>query len=153
MSKGIFLQLGSNMGDRANHLSTAKQHIEKNIGEILCSSKVYETKAWGFTAQDDFLNEVISITTTKTPHELMDACLSIEELMERKRVVKWGPRNIDIDILFYDNHVIRTEKLILPHPRIQERLFVLQPLCDVAPYFIHPTEGITCKDMLGIVAE
>lgn len=150
MSKGIFLQLGSNIESRTANLEHAKALITQKTGIIVAESTVYETKPWGVENQNDFFNQVIRIESDLSARELMRQCLAIEEEMGRKREVKWGPRNIDIDLLFYDEQVLVTKELILPHPRIGERMFVLVPLCEVAPYFIHPVEKVTCNDLMRL---
>ncbi len=133
-----YLLLGSNEGDRREWLKKAIAGIEAACGHIVNTSSVYETAAWGITDQADFLNMVVSITTTLTPQALLRSVLSIEQSLGRSRQVKWGPRIIDIDILFYDNMVMNTSGLIIPHPYLHERRFTLMPLAEIAPAYIHP---------------
>lgn len=127
-----YLGLGTNMGDRENYLRQAceiiKGHSQINLLKI---SHVYETKAWGYTDQADFLNICIEIETTLSPMELLEVCNLIEEELNRVRIIRWGPRTIDVDILFFDNIISKEEILTLPHPRIKERAFVLIPLMDL----------------------
>lgn len=127
-----YLGLGTNMGHREGYLrqacKTLQQHGNINILKI---SKVYETKAWGYTEQEDFLNICMEIETSLSSIELLEVCHAIEEMLNRKRVIKWGPRTIDVDILFFNNIISNDEKLTLPHPRIKERAFVLIPLMDL----------------------
>lgn len=150
MSEGIFIQLGSNIGDRASYLKEAIGFIALEIGTVVLSSSIYETAAWGLTDQNDFLNQVIQVKSTLSPMNILESCLSIEKKMRRVRMEKWGPRNIDLDLLFYHDKVMHSARLTLPHPRITERKFVLIPMCEIAPYFIHPVENVTCADLLRI---
>lgn len=136
--KEVYLLIGGNMGDREANLRSAARAIEKTCGNIRSESSVYETEAWGLHDQDAFLNQVIEIETRHDPEELLKQILQIEETMGRKRLVKNGPRLIDIDILFYANQVIEQEGLKVPHPRIQDRRFVLEPLNEIAPKMVHP---------------
>lgn len=129
----ILIGLGSNIGDREKNIITAIQklgkHKEISIEKI---SSLYETKPVGVKAQPDFLNGAISITTTLSPLKLLEVCLNVEYQMGRIRDQRWGPRNIDIDILVYDDYVIVDEILHIPHPRLHERSFVLIPLQEIA---------------------
>lgn len=127
-----YLGLGTNMGDREGYLRQACEILQKH-GQIniLKISKIYETKAWGYTDQDDFLNICVEIETALSPIELLEVCHLIEEKLNRVRVIKWGPRTIDVDILFFNNIISEDDSLILPHPRIKERAFVLIPLMDL----------------------
>jgi len=133
-----YLLIGGNMGDRESHLSAAKEGIEKDCGRIVAQSAVYETAAWGFENQTAFLNQVLLIETVLPAQDLLQNILSIEEVLGRKRDVKYGPRIIDIDILFFNDEVIKTEGLTVPHPEIQNRRFVLAPLAEIAATKIHP---------------
>ena len=134
----VFLSLGSNQGDRAQLLRTAADLISKQIGKIAKKSHVYETQPWGKTDQDTFLNQVIMINTTLGPRDLLDAIAKIEREMGRQRQEKWGPRIIDVDILFYGKRVIRDKGLEIPHPELHKRAFVLVPLMEIAPELEHP---------------
>jgi len=138
MIDGVFLLLGSNLGDKKYNLATAREHIKAAIGEIITSSSIYETAAWGKTNQPAFLNQVIQVKTSVTPEQLLQKINHIESEMGRIRVEKWGERLIDIDILYYNHEVVQTEKLHIPHPGIPERRFTLMPLTEIAPDFIHP---------------
>jgi len=129
----ILIGLGSNIGDRQKNIITAIQKLNKLQGiSIDRISSLYETKPVGVTAQPDFLNGVISIVTNLTPHQLLEVCLNVECQMGRIRDQRWGPRNIDIDILVYDDYIIEDESLSIPHPRLHERSFVLIPLQEIA---------------------
>ena len=128
---GIYIGLGTNLGDRNSNLNKAIELISLQIGSVLKESTVHETKPWGKTDQPNFLNMVIKIETKLTPQQLLEKCLSIENEIGRVREEKWGPRLIDIDILYYNNEIINEENLIIPHPFIQEREFVLKPLNEI----------------------
>jgi dihydroneopterin aldolase/2-amino-4-hydroxy-6-hydroxymethyldihydropteridine diphosphokinase len=134
-----YIGLGSNVGNKEKYLREAinKISVEKNI-EIGKQSSFITTKPWGYLEQEDFLNAVIEIETVLEPEELMDILLKIEEELDRERTIKWGPRTIDLDIILYDDIVSSDEKVILPHPRMHEREFVLKSLNEIAPYLMHP---------------
>jgi 2-amino-4-hydroxy-6-hydroxymethyldihydropteridine diphosphokinase len=144
----IFLGLGSNLGNREENLLTAQKLINEKVGNIRSKSSIYETAAWGITEQNAFLNQVIEIETSFSPSAVLHLVLTIEEDMGRIRAIKWGERSIDIDILYYNNEVISTENLAIPHPFIQERKFVLVPLCEIARDFIHPKLNQTNAELL-----
>ena len=134
-----FIGLGTNMGDRHQNLTEAITAIKNIPGiEVLIQSTIIETEPWGYTDQDVFLNCVLKIRTTLPPHILMSLLLDIEQGLKRERTIHWGPRTIDLDILFYDNLVTDDPHVILPHPRIQDRSFVMESMVEIAPYFVHP---------------
>ena len=143
-----YLSLGSNEGNRALWLQAATDYIAARCGTILDRSSIYQTAAWGITTQPDFLNMVIYIETTQSPTQLLDTILNIEITMGRHRTIKWGPRIIDIDILFFNDDIIDTPGLIIPHPFIQERRFTLLPLAEIAPDYIHPKLNKTITELL-----
>ena len=134
----VFLLTGGNIGNRIKNLESAATKIEKEVGKILQSSSVYETAAWGVTDQQAFLNQVLEVETTLTPQDLLSVILSIEKQLGRERLQRFGPRTIDIDILFYNDEIISTETLSVPHPEMQNRRFVLVPLNEIAETIIHP---------------
>ena len=138
IEKELFILLGTNLGDRLLHLETAKKAIEKSVGKVVASSKIYETAAWGITDQPNFLNQVLKIETSLKPEKTLHIILTIEEQMGRIREQKWGARLIDIDILYFGSHKINTDKLTIPHPFLQDRRFTLIPLVEIASGFIHP---------------
>ncbi len=143
----IYLHTGSNQGDRNAFLIKANKAIEEQIGKITKQSKLYETAAWGNTEQPDFINQALVVETSLDPAELMVKVLEIENEIGRIREQKWGARIIDIDILFYEDQVIETVKLIVPHPFLHQRNFVLIPLMEIAPYFIHPVLNLSIEEL------
>jgi len=134
----VYLLIGGNIGDRMANLAMAVQFIEKYLGKMLQISSIYETAAWGNTHQADFLNQAIYIETPLTPTDLMTQILLVEKAMGRERNIPMGPRTIDIDILYYNDAIVENEQVTIPHPRISERKFVLYPLVEIAPAWIHP---------------
>ena len=138
MNNGIFLLLGTNLGNRLKNLDTSKQLISKEIGAIERISSVYKTAPWGKTDQPDFYNQVIEIKSEYTPDILLSKILQIENTMGRLRKEKWGPRVIDIDILFFNRIVLNKPGLTLPHPALHERKFALMPMAEIDPEFNHP---------------
>ena len=143
-----YIGLGSNIGDREEKLKNAIFLLkETDWVEVAAVSSFYNTAPEGYVEQPDFLNAVVQINTTLTANELLEACGSIEEKMKRERVIRWGPRTIDLDILFYGDEIIMDKHLIVPHPRMQERIFVLEPLNEIAPQTIHPESGKTVHEM------
>jgi 2-amino-4-hydroxy-6-hydroxymethyldihydropteridine diphosphokinase len=146
--KGKYLLLGTNQGDRMNNLKVAAGFIERQAGRILLQSSVYETEAWGYHDQPSFYNQVLAIETTLPPENLLDLVKAIEKEMGRTGRVKWRERLIDIDILFYENDIINTGNLVIPHPEIQNRKFALVPLCEISAEEIHPMLGKTNRQLL-----
>jgi 2-amino-4-hydroxy-6-hydroxymethyldihydropteridine diphosphokinase len=143
-----YLLTGGNEGDRILHMQQARTNIELICGRILQISSLYETAPWGKEDQADFLNQVLLIDTNMSPRELLVAILSIEENLGRKRTIKNAPRTIDIDILFYNRQVIEQAGLCIPHPRIAERRFVLEPMNEISPDFVHPVLGKSIGQLL-----
>jgi 2-amino-4-hydroxy-6-hydroxymethyldihydropteridine diphosphokinase len=119
----------------------AKHLMEKRAIRIIQESALYQTEAWGVEEQPFFYNQVLEVATSLSPLALLEVVLEIEAEMGRKRIQKWGTRLIDIDLLFYGQQIINSEKLILPHPFISERNFVLAPMAEIAPEFVHPVLG------------
>lgn len=126
----VYLSIGTNIGERLDNLRLALRLLAKEV-TIETVSAVYETAAVGFTDQADFLNIAVHVKTALSPLAMLDVCQAIENELGRVRTVRWGPRVIDLDILLYNNENMNTERLILPHPRMYERAFVLIPLFDV----------------------
>ncbi len=137
--KTTYLGIGSNLGERENNLSTAIIRISEETGIIVAASSVYETEPWGFSTDRLFLNMVLKVETFREPQALLEALLHIERSMGRIRDRdKYSSRIIDIDILFYEDIIIARNDLIIPHPHLHERRFVLEPLAEIAPDFVHP---------------
>ncbi|MCC6459379.1 MAG: 2-amino-4-hydroxy-6-hydroxymethyldihydropteridine diphosphokinase [Saprospiraceae bacterium] len=134
----VYLCLGSNLGDRAANLRTASALISKQLGKPAKQSHVYETEPWGNKEQDAFLNQVIMINTVLDPRGLLEGIAKIEKEMGRTKTEKWGPRLIDIDVLFYGKRIVRDKGLEIPHPELHKRAFVLVPLMEIAPELEHP---------------
>lgn len=140
----VYLSLGSNMGDKRENLLEAIKRIgELENTEVVKSSTILETEPFGYIEQDNFLNACLEVKTLMTAQEFLKSILQIELDMGRVREIKWGPRIIDIDILFYDKEVIEEDNLAVPHPWICEREFVLEPLSEIAPNYVHPLERKT----------
>ncbi len=147
------LSLGSNVGDRLNYLTLSKTAIQNYIGSIKLSSNIYETEPWGVDNQDSYLNQVIAVQTDRTPNELLNYIHLIERELGRIRRVHYGPRTIDIDILFYGERIIDIENLKIPHPHIQKRRFILVPLSEILPKMQHPLLKKTNQELLNMVKD
>ena len=152
-----FLLTGGNLGNRMDNLQKAAELIQQECGHIVQQSSVYETAPWGFTDQPSFFNQALKIETALPPQKLMKTLLKIEKKIGRKRSIKLGPRIIDIDILLIDDKVLQSSFLILPHPEMAKRKFVLMPLAEIAAQKIHPVLKKTiqqlleeCKDELSV---
>jgi len=144
-----YLSLGSNVGDRGGYLEQARALLScSGKVKLIQASGMYETEPWGLAHQPEFLNQVIEIETHLTAPELLLFCQQIEIQLGRTRECLWGPRTIDIDILFYDNIICQDPDLVLPHPQIENREFVLAPLREIAPGFILPS-GKSVMDIFG----
>jgi 2-amino-4-hydroxy-6-hydroxymethyldihydropteridine diphosphokinase len=130
--------IGGNIGNRLDNLENARNSINKRCGPIQKQSSIYETEAWGMKEQPAFYNQALCIETTLNPQDLMVMLLTIEESMGRERLIPLGPRTIDLDIIYYNQTIIETADLIIPHPRLELRNFVLAPLVEIAPDFEHP---------------
>ena len=144
----VYLQLGSNIGERLDNLNQSIKIITERIGNVLEKSSVYESTPWGVENQRNFLNQVIFVKSNFDPYAILDLVLQIEKDMGRIRIEKWGERIIDIDILFIDDFIIESENLCIPHEFIAKRKFVLQPMCEIAPGFIHPKLNKTISQLL-----
>jgi dihydroneopterin aldolase/2-amino-4-hydroxy-6-hydroxymethyldihydropteridine diphosphokinase len=140
----VYLGIGSNLGDKEANLKGAVHLLEEDPDcRVKRISSFRVTKPIGGVEQDDFLNGALEITTLKTPEQLLQRIGGIEKELKRERIVHWGPRTIDLDILFYDNAIVQTKELTIPHPEISNRAFVLDPLCEIAPWLKHPVLGYT----------
>ena len=147
--KTAFLSLGSNLGDKKNYLDFAVEKIKNSdFCEVKKVSDFIVTKPVGEVQQDDFLNGCIEIKTLFTPYELLDFINKVEEEAGRKRTVHWGPRTLDIDIIFYDDIVIYDDRLKIPHIEMENRFFVLKPLAQIAPFYKHPYYNVCVKELL-----
>ncbi|MBR5168334.1 MAG: 2-amino-4-hydroxy-6-hydroxymethyldihydropteridine diphosphokinase [Salinivirgaceae bacterium] len=134
-----YLCLGGNIGNTQAIFKKAIEQIESGIGRCVLKSRLYTTEPWGFEAEQLFLNQVVAVTTELEPHAVLEQCLLIEAELGRTRSGNgYQPRTIDIDILFIDNQIIDLPDLKIPHPLLHLRNFVLQPMCDIAPKFVHP---------------
>lgn len=144
-----YLSIGSNIGDREGYLDFAIDRLnDMKDTKVTAVADYLETKPYGDVEQDDFLNGALEIETLKTPVELLSSVMAIEKEAGRERAIHWGPRTLDIDILFYDAVIIQEEDLVIPHVEIQKRLFVLEPLSTIAPFYIHPVYRKSVMDLL-----
>ena len=144
----VFIAIGTNLGDKEENIRQSIKKMEQNNIHIIKKSNVYKTMPYGYKNQPVFLNCAVQAETMLSPEELLYTLLSIEKQMGRKRKIHWGPRIIDLDIIFYDNLIINSSNLKIPHPDMQNREFVLKPLCDIAPNFVHPVLHKTMKELL-----
>ena len=145
----VFLGLGSNLGDRKQYLDLAVERFkERDDTRVTKVAEYRATEPYGEYAKYEFLNSCMEIETLLTPEELLELCNKIEQEGERERTVHWGPRTLDIDILFYNEEIIGTPELIIPHPEIEKRGFVLGPMCEIAPYYRHTISKKTMKQLL-----
>ena len=147
--KGIYLSLGSNIGDRALNIAHAIEALPPRGIRVVRQSSLYETEPVELRAQEWFLNCVAEVETDLTPQELMEALLEIERSMGRMRLAPKGPRIIDLDILFFGSAIVRERGLEIPHPRMAERRFVLVPLAAIAPNAMHPVREKTIAELLA----
>ncbi len=144
-----FLGIGTNMGEREDNLRKAVSLVEKHIGRVIVVSSVYETEPWGFQSESNFLNMTVKIETDLTPSGLLGRILMAEAMMGRLREGKgYKSRIIDIDILLFGNRIINNKALVIPHPRLHERKFVLVPLSEIGGEIIHPVFGKSINELL-----
>ncbi|WGS66107.1 2-amino-4-hydroxy-6-hydroxymethyldihydropteridine diphosphokinase [Marinitoga aeolica] len=139
------IALGSNVGNRLNNIKRAIELLSKYV-EIIKISNIYETEPWGYTEQDTFLNACVLINTELEPYELLKICKNIEKDLKRKQRFKWGPREIDLDIIYYGDLVLEKDDLNIPHKHMFERDFVIVPLNDISPDWKHPIFNKTIKE-------
>jgi len=144
----IYILLGTNLGDRFQQLDLARKQLESRIGAIIDASSVYETAAWGVEDQPAFLNQALLLTTDLQALDCLEITQSIEQELGRIRIKKWGERVIDIDLIYFNQDIIDLPTLRIPHPFIAERRFVLAPLVEIAPDYIHPL--YKCTDDLPV---
>lgn len=150
MNHIIYLALGTNLGDRLANLHAALAALPPSV-IVRQFSPIYETPPWGFADQPVFLNTVLKADTPLTPQKLLKQLKHLETRLGHVPTVRWGPRQIDIDILFFDNLVLDSPELTLPHPHLHERAFVLVPLADLAPGMLHPVLRKTIRELLAVV--
>ena len=149
-----YIALGSNLGERKQYLDAGVKALDEAGGcSVVSVSSWLVTPPYGMTEQPDFLNGCLELKTLLEPEELLEALHRIEKEAGRERTLRWGPRTLDLDIIFYDDLVWESENLCIPHVDMHRRDFVLRPLCEIAPYKRHPITGITVKEMLEQVGE
>lgn len=135
----VYIAAGSNLGDKEETLKEAIYKIDKRKDCVVTKvSNFYTTDPVGYEDQDQFVNCVFEIDTLQTPSELMNTLLEVEKDFKRERIIRWGPRTLDLDIIFYDDIISYDEHILIPHPRAHERQFVMKPMCDINPYYVHP---------------
>ena len=144
-----YLGLGSNIEDKRENLRLARAWLQTDAVRIVRESSVYRTSPVDYLEQDWFLNQILAVETRLSPADLFAHCLQIEYKIGRERTIDKGPRTIDIDLLFYDDAIINHFDLVVPHPRIAERKFVLVPMAEIAPEYIHPVYRKTIRDLLA----
>ena len=143
----VYLALGTNLGDRESNLEAVLDALSSQI-RLLAESPIYQTAPWGYEDQPDFLNQVVRAETTLSPQELLTFVKYVEEQAGREPSFRYGPRKIDVDILFYEDWIVEEDDLIIPHPRLHQRAFVLVPLADLASELCHPKLKRTVSDLL-----
>jgi len=144
----VYLGLGSNLGEREKLLNRAVSELKKvRETNVVWTSSIYETDPYGKTEQPKFLNAVLQVETTLLPPDLFDETLKIETIVGRMQSERWGPREIDIDILLYEGLVFENESVSVPHPELDKRKFVLVPLREIAPDCVHPVSGLTIEEL------
>jgi 2-amino-4-hydroxy-6-hydroxymethyldihydropteridine diphosphokinase len=149
----LVLIIGGNLGDRFLLIQKAKKMLSEKLGAELNASSIFESPAWGGVSKGSYLNQVLIFESQLEPEQVLDIIQQIERRLERVREVKWGDRTMDIDILYYGQRLLNSEKLVIPHAYLEERRFVLEPLAEVIPTFLHPRSGMSqslllkqCKD-------
>jgi 2-amino-4-hydroxy-6-hydroxymethyldihydropteridine diphosphokinase len=150
MQHTIYLALGTNLGERPDNLRLAREALPPAVVVEVCSP-IYETAPWGYADQPAFLNQVLKAVTQLSPQDLLAYLKQIETRLGRQESFRNGPRLIDIDILFYDDLILDTPELVIPHPRMEGRAFVWAPLADIAPYLRHPILGRTPREVLATI--
>lgn len=149
MPARVYLLLGANLGNRQRAFTVARQNVIEQIGAITVQSSLYETAAWGITDQPAYLNQVLLVATYLKPDEVLTRTQAIEQQLGRIRAEKWGSRIIDIDLLFYEDLILNSPALTLPHPLLHARRFTLVPLAEIAPELVHPVLKQTVGTLLA----
>ena len=144
----VYVLLGANIGDPLNQLALAREQISQKLGHIEQASSIYESEAWGVEDQPLFLNQVLLVESELSAEEFLQIALSIENDLGRIRFKKWGSRVIDIDMLYYNEEIIDSENLKIPHPFLHQRNFTLVPLVEISPQYIHPVLKKSNKNLL-----
>ncbi len=145
-----YVAFGSNMGDREAHIQAGIRLLSENRAVRMEKvSDMIVTEPYGGVEQEDFLNGCLELETLLSPHELLDLLHEAEQQEKRERLIHWGPRTLDLDLLFYDDEILETPELVVPHPEIQKRTFVLEPLAQIAPYKLHPVLRKRVKELLS----
>lgn len=152
MNRAILLT-GGNIGDRQTYLLKAHEAIQKYCGKVVAASSIYETEAWGKQDQNSFYNQALELETKLSAKELLQSILNIEQSLGRIRSEKYGPRTVDIDIIFFNNDVIHIPHLTIPHPQVQNRRFALQCLEEIIPDYIHPVLKRSVAQLLAECAD
>jgi len=150
----VYLLLGSNLGDRQRFLNEAARLLKERAGTILKRSSIYETEPWGFTNKDNFLNQVLLVETSLNPYGLLKIIKAIETKIGRiKKNQQYITRCIDIDILFYNDEIYFSDDLVIPHPRLHDRMFTLVPLNEIAPDYFHPIAKKTIRKLVNLCTD
>lgn len=149
----ILLALGSNIGNKEANIDRAIGLIEETLGCAAQRSRLYETAPWGYTMQNNFLNMVVSVQTKLPPDKLLSELQNIERILGKEKIIRWGPRIIDIDILLYNDEIIDTDRLKVPHPFLAMRDFFLLPSIELFPDIVHPVSNIPFDELLDEIAE
>lgn len=146
----LYLLLGGNLGDKKTIFEAARSQLEKQLGEIMKQSAIYETEPWGFSSPDLFWNQALEISCSQSPEEVLSKIQLIEQAMGRiRKNSQYSSRSIDIDILFYEDQIIDLQNLVIPHPRLQERKFALLPMYELEPDFVHPVLRKSIEELLA----
>jgi 2-amino-4-hydroxy-6-hydroxymethyldihydropteridine diphosphokinase len=147
MDQVVFI-LGGNLGDKLGLIESATELMISHFGQVILGSSIFESEPWGGKSIGNYLNQVLVFQTTTPPEEVLDIILGIELMMGRKREEKWGNRTMDIDILYFGDEIFQSKRLTIPHPFLQERRFVLEPLSEILPDFVHPVLKQTNQELL-----
>ncbi|MCB0601246.1 MAG: 2-amino-4-hydroxy-6-hydroxymethyldihydropteridine diphosphokinase [Saprospiraceae bacterium] len=143
----VILSLGGNVGQVLDTFTKSRERLIRQVGPIINASRLYFTEPWGEPDQPHFYNQLLMLETGLSPLQVLHECQQIEIHFDRTRTVHWGPRTLDIDILFYDHLVLDTEELIIPHPRIHERNFILVPLMEIVSDWVHPVYDLSIEEL------